>query len=127
MISRFGGFVALSVVAVGAASAGFDAAAAAQAFSFKNSYHDMKRDPDAIWAAKDLSPLKNGVTIYEYRLTTLSGDWLISQIWNADCDAATCPTRLIKIAPDGRRIIAADEMMHQIIPPDDPKFSGLSN
>ncbi len=127
MILRSRGFVALFVVAVGAASAGLDAALAAQAFSFKTSYHDVKRDPDAIWQTKDLSALTNGVTIYEYSLTTASGDWLISQIWTADCDAATCPTRLIKIAPNGRRTIVADEMMHQIIPPDDPKFSSLGS
>ena len=66
------------------------------------------------------------VTIYEYRLATPQGEWLISQIWNADCAAAICPTRLMQIAPGGQRTILVDDMMHQVIPPDDPGFSALA-
>jgi hypothetical protein len=102
-------------------------AAAAQSFTFKTSYHDIKKDPDAIWVGKDIDPSPKGVvTIYEYRLATPQGEWLISQIWNADCAAATCPTRLVQIEPGGQRTILVDDMMHQVIPPDDPRFAAMA-
>lgn len=99
---------------------------AAQSFSYKTSYRNVAKDPDHVWADNELSPLGNGaVTIHEYQLRTPQGDFLISQIWNSECSAATCPTRLLKIDADGRRAVLVDDMMHQIIPPDDPRFSGL--
>jgi hypothetical protein len=102
-------------------------AATAQSFTFKASFRDVKKDPDAIWVGKDFDPpLKGVVTIYEYRLTTPRGEWLISQIWNADCAAATCPTQLVQIATGGERKILVDDMMRQIIPPDDPRFSAIA-
>lgn len=100
---------------------------AAQAFSYKTSYRHVAKDPDQVWSDNELSPLSNGaVTIHEYQLRTPQGDLLISQIWNSDCSAATCPTRLIKMDADGRRIVLVDDMMRQVIPPDDPRFSSLS-
>lgn len=115
------------IVAIGVALAIVHSAAAAQSFTFKTSYHDVKKDPDAIWVGKDVDPPPKGVvTIYEYHLATPQGEWLISQIWNADCAAVTCPTRLAQIAPDGHRTIVVDDMMHQVIPPDDPRFSALT-
>ena len=115
------------IIALGAVLGIVHGAAAAQPFTFKTSYRDVKKDPDAIWVGKDLDPPpKGGVTIYEYRLATPQGEWLISQIWNVDCAAATCPTRLMQIAPGGQRTILVDDMMHQVIPPDDPRFSALA-
>jgi hypothetical protein len=100
---------------------------AAQSFSYKTSYRNVAKDPDHVWSDNELSPLSNGaVTIHEYQLRTPQGDFLISQIWNSDCSAATCPTRLIKIDAEGRRVVLVDDMMHQIIPPDDRRFSSLS-
>ena len=99
---------------------------AAQSFSYKTSYRNVTKDPDHVWSGNDLSPLNNGtVTIYEYQIRKPRGDFLISQIWNNDCSSALCPTRLIKIEKNGRRIILVDDMMHQIVPPDDPHFSGM--
>jgi hypothetical protein len=98
--------------------------AADVSFSYKTSYRNVTKDPDSIWSGLALSPTSNGtVTIHEYQLKTPQGDWLISQIWNEDCSSATCPTRLVQIARDGRRIVLVDDMMYQIIPPDDPRFS----
>jgi hypothetical protein len=116
------------IVAISVVLAIMHGAAAAQTFTFETSYRDVKKDPDAIWVGKDLDPPPKGVvTIYEYRLSTPQDDWLISQIWNADCAAATCPTRLAQIAPGGQRTILIDDMMHQVIPPDDPRFSAVGN
>lgn len=117
----------IRIVTIGAVLGIVHGAAAAQTFTFKTSYRDVKKDPEAIWVGKDLDPPPKGVvTIYEYRLATPQGEWLISQIWNADCAAAICPTRLMQIAPGGQRTILVDDMMHQVIPPDDPGFSALA-
>jgi hypothetical protein len=103
-----------------------DPSHAAQSFSYKTSYRNVVKDPDHVWSDNELSPLSNGaVTIHEYQLRTPQGDLLISQIWNSDCSAATCPTRLVKIDAEGRRTVLVDDMMHQIIPTDDPRFSSL--
>ncbi len=100
--------------------------AAETSFSYKISYRNVTSDPDGIWSGKDLSTLSNGtVTIHEYRLSTPQSEWLISQIWNADCSGATCPTRLVRIE-GGRRTVVVDDMMRQVIPPDDPRFAAMS-
>jgi len=115
------------LVAVVTSLALVDTAGAAEtAFSYKASYRNVTSDPDGIWSGKDLSPLSNGtVTIYEYRLSAPQGEWWISQIWNADCSDTTCPTRLVRISGDGRTIVV-DDMMRQVIPPDDPRFASIS-
>ena len=102
------------------------AAAAAQSFTFKTAYRDVAADPDGVWLGKDFAPTSKGVaTIYEYVLAIPNGQLLISQIWNADCAAATCPTRLVRIGADGRSRVIVDDMMRQVIPPDDPRFAGM--
>ena len=112
-------------------AAAFSIIAAAEAaeasFSYKASFRNVTKDPDGIWSDKDLSASGNGhVSIYEYQIETPRGRWLISQIWNDDCSAATCPTRLVFVAHDGRRRVLVDDMMHQVIPPDDPRFASLT-
>lgn len=103
------------------------AVAAETAFVYKTSYRNVAKDPDNIWTGDALAPNPKGtVSIHEYQLHTTHGDWLISQIWNEDCSSGTCPTRLIQIGSDGRRVIVVDDMMHQIVPPNDPRFSGSS-
>lgn len=97
--------------------------AAEASFSYKASYRNVATDPDGIWTGDALSG--GPVTIHEYQLHTASGEFLISQIWNDDCAAATCPTRLLRIAPGGRRAVLIDDMMRQVIPPNDPRFAGL--
>jgi hypothetical protein len=105
-----------------------DAAGAAEtSFSYKTSYRNVTKDPDGIWSANDLTASGNGhVSIYEYQLKTPGAEWLISQIWNDDCSDATCPTRLVSVTDDGRRRVLVDDMMHQVIPPDDPRFASMA-
>ncbi|MGR9426217.1 hypothetical protein [Rhizobium leguminosarum] len=102
--------------------------AADNAFSYKTSYRNVTSDPDKIWTGDALSPNPKGtVTIHEYQLRTDQGDWLVSQIWNDDCSSGTCPTRLVRVAPGGQRQVVVDDMMHQIVPPNDPRFAGLAS
>ncbi|QND69589.1 hypothetical protein HB777_39040 (plasmid) [Mesorhizobium loti] len=102
------------------------AKAADATFAYKISYRNIAKDPDGIWAGPALSPSPTGtVTIHEYTLKSAQGDWLISQIWNADCGSATCPTRLVRTSTDGKKTVVVDDMMHQVIPPDDPRFAAL--
>jgi hypothetical protein len=107
------------------ASSGAPSLAGQAAFAYKASYWNVTKDPDNIWtgAALALNP-KGTVTIHEYQLQTAQGEWLISQIWNEDCSSGTCPTRLVQVGPGGHRVIRVDDMMHQIVPPDDSRFAG---
>lgn len=103
------------------------AAAAETAFAYKTSYRNVATDPDHIWTGAALAPTNAGtVTIHEYALKSGGRDLLISQIWNDDCSSATCPTRLVQITAEGHRVILVDDMMHQIVPPDDPRFAGMA-
>lgn len=93
-------------------------------FAYETSFRNVTSDPDGVWSGQELAPIGNGtVTIHEYRLATPKGVWLISQIWDADCSSGTCPTKLIQVTPDGRRTVIVDDMMHQVIPPGDPRLA----
>jgi len=103
------------------------AAAADAAFTYKTSYRNVTQDPDNVWTGDALAAGSSGsVTIHEYELRTPRGDYLISQIWNDDCASATCPTRLVRVAPHQPPAILVDDMMHQIVPPDDPRFAAMA-
>jgi len=101
--------------------------AAETSFAYKTSFRNVTKDPDSIWSGQDLAPTSKGtVTIHEYELKTARGDWLVSQIWNADCSTGTCLTRLVQVDGNGGRKILVEEMMHQIIPPDGSRFAGAT-
>jgi hypothetical protein len=101
--------------------------AAEISFTYKTSFRNVTKDPDNVWSGQDLALTSEGtVTIHEYELRTARCDWLVSQIWNADCSTGTCPTRLVQVDGNGGRKILVDDMMHQIIPPDDPRFAGAT-
>lgn len=93
-------------------------------FAFKTAYRNVSADPDRIWTDEAFSSGK--VSIFEYELSTPSGKLLVSQIWNDDCASSTCPTRLARIDASGRATVLVDDLMHQVIPPNDPRFAGLS-
>ena len=92
-------------------------------FTFRVAYRDVTADPDGIWDASAFSAGK--ASLYEYALRSVSGGLLVSQIWNGDCAAATCPTRLVRLESGGRRTLLINDKMRQIIPPNDPRFEGL--
>ena len=111
--------VARSLVSLLIASS---AAAAETNFAFKASHRDVTADPDGIWAGDAFAGGK--VSIFAYELRSTSGTLLVSQIWNEECSSSVCPTRLVRIEPGGRRSVLVDDMMHQIVPPNDPRFAG---
>jgi len=98
------------------------AEAAEANFTFKSARRDVTTDPDGIWTG-DAFTGKASVFNYEMRLGTSS--LVVSQIWNEDCSSSVCPTRLVRFEPGGRRIVLVDDMMHQVVPPNDPRFAGL--
>ncbi|MFG1192616.1 hypothetical protein [Xanthobacter flavus] len=103
------------------------AAAADAAFRYKTSYRNVTQDPDKVWTGDALAAGSSGtVTIHEYELRTPRGDFLISQIWNDDCTSGTCPTRLVRVAPHQQPTVLVNDMMHQIVPPDDPRFAAMA-
>jgi hypothetical protein len=97
--------------------------AAESDFVFKAAYRNVNTDPDEIWFGDALA--SGNVSIFEYRLRGRGGDLVVSQIWNDDCSSNTCPTRLVRLDTSGRRNILLDDMMRQVIPPNDPNFAGL--
>jgi len=105
---------------VGAVALGAPAFAADASFAFKTAYRDVTADPDGIWAADAFADGK--ASVFEYQLHSGGADLLVSQIWNEDCASSTCPTRLVKIE-SGRRTVLVDDMMRQVIPPNDPRFA----
>lgn len=113
-----------TTVALMAAALASPAAAADAGFVYKTTYRHAKADPDGIWSSDALGG--GTATIHEYELRSPQGDFLVSQIWNDDCSSSTCPTRLVRVGPGTRRAVLVDDMMHQIIPPNDPRFAGLS-
>lgn len=124
---RYRAIPLLAAAVVLAAVAAAPASAADAAFAYKTTYRNVRADPDKVWTGDALAAGGNGtVTIHEYELRSGKGDLLVSQIWNDDCSSSTCPTRLVRIGPNGRRTVLVDDMMHQVIPPNDPRFAGLS-
>ncbi len=114
------GIVALAAASIAIANLS-DAAEAN--FTYKVSYRNVAADPEGIWTGEALSG--GPVTIHEYQLRTMGREFLISQIWNDDCAPAICPTRLLRLEPGGGRVVLVDDMMRQIIPPNDPRLAGL--
>ncbi len=111
---------------VGLIIASSAAAAAESSFAYKTSYRSVAKDPDGIWTGDDLAIGPKGtVTIHEYELSSPQGALLVSQIWNEDCSSGACPTKLVRLGADGRRTVLVKDMMHQIVPPDDPRFADM--
>jgi hypothetical protein len=114
----------LGAVILALAGAASTALAGGTDFDFKVARRDVAADPDGIWKASEFSGGR--ASLYEYELPAPGGALLVSQIWNGDCTAAACPTRLVRLEPGGRRILLVDDTMRQVIPPNDPRFNDLS-
>lgn len=99
------------------------ASAADAVFAFKAAYRDVSVDPDGVWTGDAL--VSGKVSVFEYELRAGGASLIVSQIWNEDCAASTCPTRLVRFESGGRRTVLVDDMMRQVIPPNDPRFASL--
>lgn len=110
-------------LAIGCLLVAGPAPAADASFTFKTAYRNVTADPDGIWSGDALAG--GNVSIFEYELRAGGGDLLISQIWNEECASSTCPTRLVRRGAGGANTVLVDDMMHQVIPPNDPRFANL--
>ena len=106
-----------------AAASATTARAAGGEFVFKVARRNVAADPDGIWDARAFAAGR--ASLYEYELSAPGGDLVVSQIWNGDCATTTCPTRLVRIEPDGHHVLLIDDMMRQVIPPNAPRFNGF--
>lgn len=84
-------------------------------FDLKLTSKDVNRDPDGIWSAQDLLPFGNPPlppSIYTARLTTPSGEWLLTQT-DAGCNMQTmCTALLVLKTADGQsKIVANPQVM----------------
>lgn len=91
------------------------ALAADTVFTFKAAQRNIRSDATGIWTGAALEG--ENISIFEYQLRDARGDFLVSQIWNDQCSSSTCPTKLVRVHGDGRRTILIEDMMRQIIPP----------
>jgi len=112
--------IALSIACLLTANS---AEAAEANFSFKSARRDVTTDPDGIWTGDAFAGGK--VSIFIYEIQSGASSLLVSQIWNEDCSSSTCPTRLVRLAPGGPCIVLVDDMMHQVVPPNDARSAGL--
>lgn len=84
-------------------------------FTFKAAQRNIRSDATGIWTGAALEG--ENISIFEYQLRDAGGDFLVSQIWNDQCSPSTCPTKLVRVHSDGRRTVLIEDMMRQIIPP----------
>ncbi len=76
-------------------------------------------DPTALWSQQDLSSAdpSHKPRIYQYELIDGPTKYVVSQVWNDNCAAQTCPTKLARIDPNGTpKVLLADDIQ-QVIPP----------
>lgn len=80
-------------------------------FKLQLTSKNASSDPDDVWAAQDLTAYGNPPRhpdIYTARLTTPSGEWLLSQT-SGDCNMQTmCTTVLVHKTSDGTSQIVAN-------------------
>jgi hypothetical protein len=112
--------IALSIVSLLIAAT---ADAAEANFAFSSARRDVTADPDGIWTGDAFVGGK--ASIFNYEMRSGAGSLVVSQIWNEDCSSSVCPTRLVRLLSNGRHIVLVDDMMHQVVPPNDPRFAGL--
>lgn len=92
-------------------------------FTFNSARRDVTADPDGIWTGETFAGGK--ASIFTYELRSGADSLIVSQIWNEECSSSVCPTRLVRFESGGRHIVLVDDMMHQVVPPNDPRFAGL--
>lgn len=72
---------------------------------------NASEDPDKVWDTQDLSAYGNPPRhpdIYTARITTPSGEWLLSQT-SGDCNMQTmCTTLLVHKTSDGQKTVVAN-------------------
>lgn len=99
----FTGTVAAGIVFAALAPAGQSHAQQGYQFKLERTTSDARHDPDGVWSDDDLAFIRQlGQTpaIYTARLTTPSGEWLLSQT-NGDCNMQGMCTALLVLKKAG--------------------------
>lgn len=110
--------IAISIVCLLIAGS---AEAAETSFTLESARRDISVDPDGIWTSEAFA--RGNASIFNYEIRSGTGSLIVSQIWNEDCSSSVCPTRLVRLEPGGRRMVLVDDMMHQVVPPNDSRFA----
>lgn len=80
-------------------------------FNLQLTSKNASRDPDGVWDSQDLASYGNPPhhpDIYTARITTPSGEWLLSQT-SGDCNMQTmCTTLLVHKSSDGQTQVVAN-------------------
>jgi hypothetical protein len=80
-------------------------------FNLQLTSKNASQDPDGVWDSQSLEPSGDPPEhpdIYTARITTPSGDWLLSQT-NADCNMqGMCTTLLVHKSKDGKTQVVAN-------------------
>lgn len=94
---------AVSVVVMAVALVGHAAAQDGYRFDLKLTTPDARHDPDGVWSDDDLAfirQLGQSPSIYTARMTTPTGEWLLSQT-NGDCNMQGMCTALLLLRKPG--------------------------
>ncbi|OLP59660.1 hypothetical protein BJF93_11370 [Xaviernesmea oryzae] len=95
--------VLMSAVAISTAFWGQTSAAEGYQLKLSLTSPDARHDPDGVWTDDDLAFIRQtgrAPAIYTARLTTPSGDWLLSQT-NGDCNMQGMCTALLVLRKAG--------------------------
>ncbi len=110
----FTGAVVAGVVSAALAPARQSYAQQGYAFKLERTTPDARHDPDGVWSNNDLAFIRQqGQTpaIYTARITTPSGEWLLSQT-NGDCNMqGMCTALLILKKPGASAVTMANPQL----------------
>lgn len=85
-------------------------------FNLKLTASDARHDPDGIWSDADLNGIRaSGLVpkIYTARITTPSGEWLLSQLAGLCNMQGMCDTVLVKIKPGAPLTVYANPQVSE--------------
>lgn len=110
----FTGTVAAGIVFAALAPARQSHARQGYAFKLERTTPDAHHDPDGVWSDDDLAfirQLGQVPAIYTARITTPSGEWLLSQT-NGDCNIqGMCTALLLLKKPGASAVIVANPQL----------------
>jgi hypothetical protein len=95
---------------------GGDGARQGYVFSLKLTTSDARHDPDGVWSDADLNGIRAAglvPKIYTARITTPSGEWILSQLAGLCNMQGMCDTVLAKIRPGNSPTVYANPQVSQ--------------
>lgn len=101
---------------LGFAALAGEGAAQGYVFNLTLTTSDARHDPDGIWSGADLNGVREaGIVpkIYTARITTPSGEWILSQLAGLCNMQGMCDTVLAKIRPGNSLTVYANPQVSQ--------------